>query len=164
MVARLAVTQTGAGSSPAGGTAEWTGVRHQHGLISRSHAGSNPASATSWSGSVAAARRPGKRGRPGSTPGRTSLGLLVQQQDAAVARRRSRCDSPAVHSNRGQESGNPPALGAGERGFDPHSPDWNRVEVCVVPNAGSIHTRNYGRPKVGDVGRPTFTEQPLPLS
>src|SRR5262249_31829775 len=62
-----------AGSSPAGGTAEWTGVRHQHGLISRPHAGSNPASATLWSGSVVAARRPGKRGRPGSTPGRTSL-------------------------------------------------------------------------------------------
>ena len=63
-----------AGSSPAGGTAEWTGVRHQHGLISRPHAGSNPASATGWSGSAVAARRPGKRGRPGSTPGRTSLG------------------------------------------------------------------------------------------
>src|SRR6516225_5294541 len=75
-----------AGSSPAGGTAEWTGVRHQHGLISRSHASSNPASATGWSGSVVAARRPGKLGRPGSTPGRTSWGLLVQLEGAAVAR------------------------------------------------------------------------------
>ena len=89
-----------AGSSPAGGTAEWTGVRPQHGLISRSHAGSNPASATRRSGGVAAARRPGKRGRPGSSPGRTSWGLLVQQEAAVVARRKSGCDSPAVHSSR----------------------------------------------------------------
>jgi hypothetical protein len=53
-------------------TAEWTGAW----LPARSHkpfdAGSNPASAICRSGSVAAARRPGKRGRPGSTPGRTS--------------------------------------------------------------------------------------------
>jgi hypothetical protein len=53
-------------------TAEWTGAW----FPARSHkpfdAGSNPASATCWSGSVVAARRPGKRGRPGSSPGRTS--------------------------------------------------------------------------------------------
>jgi hypothetical protein len=60
--------------------------------VSPSDAGSNPASATRRSGSVAAARRPGKRGRPGSTPGRTSFGLFIHQDDAAVARRKSGCD------------------------------------------------------------------------
>ena len=90
-----------AGSSPVGGTAEWTGAWFPARSHKPSHAGSNPASATRRSGSVAAARRPGKRGRPGSIPGRTSLGLLVQQEDAAVARRKSGCDSPAVHWRKG---------------------------------------------------------------
>ena len=37
-------------------------------------------------------------GSPGSTPGWTSgNGLLVEEEDAAVARRKSGCDSPAVH-------------------------------------------------------------------
>src|SRR5438105_2975133 len=53
----------------------------------------------------------------------TKFGLLVQREDTWFAPRESGFNSPAVHSTGGRKVGNPPALGAGERGFEPHSPD-----------------------------------------
>ena len=81
----------------------------QHGLISRPTPVQIRPPQLTWSGSVAAARRPGKRGRPGSIPGQTSgNGLLVEQEDAALAMRKSGCDSPAVHCFTGRnERGSP---------------------------------------------------------
>ena len=60
-------------------------------------AGSNPASATRWSGSVEAARRPGKRGRPGSTPGRTSARVWGRMYRGGEGASQAPCDGFDSH-------------------------------------------------------------------
>ena len=74
--------EASAGSSPAGGTAEWTGAWFQHGLISRPTPVQIRPPQLAWSGSVEAERRPGKRVRSGSTPGWTSrINELLPSRD-----------------------------------------------------------------------------------
>lgn len=92
-----------AGSSPAGDIlcgVDWRGC--QHGLISRNTWVQIPPPqlmagyANGHSGQVESLVS------VGSTPtSATATGLLVEEEDAAVARRKSGCDSPAVHWHRG---------------------------------------------------------------